>query len=71
MKEKYWIDLHYATRLNKTITVKTLKLIIKCITAFVLHAVITCLIFASLSSCASSKDSHWNTYTKCGAYGNP
>jgi len=71
MKEKYWIDLHYATRLNKTITVETLKKIVQAIIVFILHIVITSIIFASLSSCASSKDSHWNTYTKCGAYGNP
>ena len=72
MKNKYWIDLHYALRLERTITVKTLKTIVNVIT--------TCLIITTLSSCTSTHSSYhkvhiqkkvWDSYKTCSAYGTP
>ena len=70
MKNAYWINLHYALRLDKLITIKTLKTI----PIYIMYIVTTCLIVASLSSCTNSKEAHykvWDSYKSCSAYGNP
>jgi hypothetical protein len=79
MKNNHWIDLHYALRLDKTIGLKTLKTIIKTIVIYIVYIITTCLIVASLSSCATThKKKHhkvhnkiWDSYKTCSAYGNP
>ena len=76
MKENSWISLHYALRLQNTITVKTLKTVIKTI----VYVATSCLIVASLSSCATTQQKHYNNhvsykmfseYKNCSAYGRP
>ena len=50
MKNAYWINLHYALRLDKLITVKTLKTIVNVIATYIVYVLTTCLIVASFIS---------------------
>ena len=80
MKESSWISLHYALRLQNKITVKTLKTAIKTIAVYIVYVTTSCLIVASLSSCATTQQKHYNNhvsykmfseYKNCSAYGRP
>ena len=78
MNKNNWINLHYALKLQNIINVTTLKTIIKTIIIYIVYVVTTCLIVASLSSCATTHNKHykahnkvWDSYKTCSAYGNP
>tara|TARA_R110002096_G_scaffold214612_2_gene402378 strand:+ start:152 stop:400 length:249 start_codon:yes stop_codon:yes gene_type:complete len=82
MKNNHWIDLHYALRLQNTITVKTLKTIIKTIGIYIVYVSTLLILTSLLCSCASTHKKHykahkkthnkvWDSYKTCSAYGNP